>query len=100
MTIKVLPCNEFANRRASQKPVQPAFNVAQNGNTNLNEIMEMIKKNSKNNPKVVKKDFRLGDVFKTYASIEKLEKINFSPKISIEKGIELTYNWYYSFLSE
>ena len=76
------------------------FNVAQNGNTNLNEIMEMIKKNSKNNPKVVKKDFRLGDVFKTHASIEKLEKINFSPKISVEKGIELTYNWYESFLSK
>lgn len=75
------------------------FNVAQNSNTNLNDIMEMIKKHSKYNPKLVTKDFRPGDVFKTHASIKKLQKINFSPKFSVEKGIELTYKWYHSILS-
>ncbi len=75
------------------------FNVAQNDNTNLNQIMEMIKNLSNNNPEIIKKDFRIGDVFKTHASIDKIQSLGFTPKYPIEKGLELTYNWYYNILN-
>ena len=70
------------------------YNVAHDSNTNLNQIMEMIKDLSPNNPKVIHKDFRVGDVFKTHANIDKIKKLKFSPHTKINEGIKLTYKWY------
>ena len=75
------------------------FLMAQNENTNSNKIMETLKNLSNNNPEIIKKDFRTGDVFKTHASIDKIQSLGFTPKYPIEKGLELTYNWYYNLLN-
>ena len=72
------------------------YNVAHNSNTTLNELLNIIKTLSPNKdiPIDKKDNFRAGDVFKTHADIDKIKKLNFTPKTQIKEGVELTYNWY------
>ena len=76
------------------------YNVAHNRNTDLNTLLELIKDMSNNKDLTIKKEsFRVGDVFKTHADINKIKKLNFTPEIHIREGVELTYKWYESILN-
>ena len=78
------------------------YNVAHNSNTTLNELLDIIKTLSSNKdlPIDKKDNFRVGDVFKTHADIDKIKKLNFIPKTHIKEGVELTYSWYKTILKK
>jgi nucleoside-diphosphate-sugar epimerase len=70
------------------------FNVACNDTTNLLQIFELMKKITGCEPEIEKNHFRVGDVKKTHADISKIKSLGFEDAICLNKGIELTYNWY------
>ena len=47
------------------------------------------------NYKIIFKKFQMGDVYKTHASVAKLDKtINYRPKFTIMRGIDEFVDWY------
>ena len=74
------------------------FNI---GNSNPIELMEYVKAIEKylnKKPKIIYEDMQPGDVEKTFASTELLEKyIEFKPKTSIDEGVKKFINWYLNY---
>lgn len=70
------------------------FNVACNDSTNLLQIKSILASLFNKEIDVLKKETRIGDVFKTQADISKIMKIGFSPSVNIKEGIAKTFNWY------
>jgi UDP-glucuronate 4-epimerase len=71
------------------------FNLGNNNPVKLLEFIEIIEKNL--NKKAIKNFLPLqkGEVLETYADISKSKKLlNFSPKVSIEEGMEKFIKWY------
>lgn len=63
----------------------------------LNKIEQFLNKRSKS----ILKKFQMGDVYKTHASIGKLQKkINFNPKFNISLGIRKFVNWYKNYFNQ
>jgi UDP-glucuronate 4-epimerase len=74
------------------------FNLGNNNPIELLKLIEIIEKNL--NKKALKNMLPLqkGEVLKTYADISKSKKLlNFSPKVSIEEGMEKFIKWYKSY---
>jgi len=76
----------------------PPFNILNIANGNPRKLIDFIKLIEKNlNMKSVKKKLpmQMGDVPKTHGDIRKIKKlINYNPKTSIEKGINIFVKWY------
>ena len=72
------------------------FNVGSGKDTQILKIVNIIEKEIKNtNFLVGKKPYRPGETMHHYASIDKIKNtINWSPKWSIEKGINATVEWW------
>jgi nucleoside-diphosphate-sugar epimerase len=72
-----------------------SINIALNKNHSLLELLEIINKKLNKKIKPIFKPARKGDVKHSLASIKKAkELINYQPKISFEKGIEKTIDYY------
>ena len=87
------------SENTKSEPIDFQWNVRENKTTDVFNraryiILSGNKNLSPNNPKVIQKDFRVGDVFKTHANIDKIKKLKFSPHTKINEGIKLTYKWY------
>lgn len=86
---------EESNGRSTSFAPYQIFNI---GNSNPETIMDFISCIEKNVGEEAKKEFvgmQSGDVMKTYADTSELEKaIGFTPKTSLNDGIELFVDWY------
>jgi len=75
------------------------FNVASGEGSNLVDVADIIKKNLKSESHILVGDNRQGEVVKYIADISKArEMLGYKPKISLEKGIELSIDWYKNIL--
>ena len=74
------------------------FNIGNSQPTNLNKYIEAIEKNLNKKANIIFEDMQPGDVQKTFADTETLEKwINFKPSTSIDEGIKKFIDWYLSY---
>ena len=74
------------------------FNIGNSKPTNLNNYIKAIEKNLNKKADIILEDMQSGDVEKTFADTESLEKwINFKPSTSIDEGIKNFINWYLSY---
>ena len=85
------------------KIVNEVFNVAFGGNTTLNELFDILKRNlSRFDDKIgqlkpVYGPYRSGDIPHSQASIEKAKIIlGYDPKFSAEDGFKLATEWYWN----
>lgn len=69
------------------------FNVGNQEQTSLNEILEYFKKKGMNFI-IENKPSRIGDVKHTKADISKIKSIGYEPKIDFWTGLEKTINWW------
>lgn len=76
------------------------FEIFNLGNHQTESVMEMIDYLEKYLGKKAHIDFKpmqLGDVYETYANIDKAEKLlGFTPKIRLQEGLERFVQWYFS----
>ena len=72
------------------------YNVVSERSYSIQEICNILKKLSgKKNPIIVdKKKLRKNDIKNVVSDCSKIKKLGWKPKISINKGLELTLNWY------
>jgi len=72
------------------------YNVGSERSYSIQEICNILKKLSgKKNPIIVdKKKLRKNDIKNVVSDCSKIKKLGWKPKISINKGLELTLNWY------
>ena len=71
------------------------FNIGNSQPTNLNKYIKAIENNLNKKAKIILEEMQPGDVEKTYADTENLEKyINFKPSTSIDEGINKFISWY------
>ena len=74
------------------------FNIGNSQPTNLTKYIEAIEKNLNKKAKIILEEMQPGDVEKTYADTENLEKwIQFKPSTSIDQGIKSFICWYLSY---
>ena len=74
------------------------FNIGNSKPTNLNDYIKAIEKNLNKKAEIILEDMQPGDVEKTFADTENLEKwINFRPTTSIDEGIKKFIEWYLSY---
>lgn len=80
----------------TKKGVYEIINVGSNNPISLRQLIHFIKKiTNKNEVEIKILEFFKGEVNNTHADIEKAKKLlNYIPKISIEKGIKMFYDWY------
>ena len=77
------------------------FNIGNSKPTNLNNYIKAIEKNLNKKAEIIFEDMQPGDVEKTFADTENLEKwIDFKPSTSIDEGIKNFINWYLSYYKE
>lgn len=75
------------------------YNVACGDKTSLNELVEKLSKISNKKIEKIYRDFRKGDVLHSLASIEKAKReIGYYPYVSIDEGLEITYQYYNSII--
>ena len=74
------------------------FNIGNSQPTNLNNYIEAIEKNLNKKARIILEDMQPGDVEKTFANTETLERwIRFKPSTSIDEGIKNFISWYLSY---
>jgi UDP-glucuronate 4-epimerase len=80
------------------------FNVFNIGNNEPVSLLDFIQITEKHVGKVAHKNFmpmQPGDVYKTYADIDALKKkVNYSPKINLDQGMNKFVDWYKNFYSK
>ena len=89
--------NKNYNSSNSWSPYK-IFNIGNSQPTNLNDYIREIEKNLNKKAEIILEKMQPGDVEKTFANTEDLEKwINFKPKTTIEDGIKSFIDWYLSY---
>jgi UDP-glucuronate 4-epimerase len=74
------------------------FNIGNSQPTDLNKYIEAIEKNLNKKADIILEKMQPGDVEKTFANTENLEKwIKFKPNTSIEEGIKNFVDWYLTY---
>ena len=74
------------------------FNIGNSQPTNLTKYIEAIEKNLNKKAEIILEEMQPGDVEKTYADTQNLEKwIKFKPSTSIDEGIKSFISWYLSY---
>lgn len=81
-----------------QKPLNgEVFNIANSGNTTLNEVKALIEKYTNKKLKLEKRKPRLGDFKDTHADISKAKALlGYNPSINFEEGLARTVEWFKS----
>ena len=83
------------NRPSKKSIPYEIYNVGSSKPSTLKKFLSLIEKNIGKKTKIKLDKFQLGDVHKTHASINKLnKKIGYKPKTNIEEGIKNFINWY------
>ncbi|MCL2485714.1 MAG: SDR family NAD(P)-dependent oxidoreductase [Endomicrobia bacterium] len=84
-----------ANIAALKKADNQIINIATNKAVSINDIVKIMSRLSKTDKKAVYKPKRTGELFKSFMSIKKAEKIlNWYPKMNIEEGIKKTLEYF------
>lgn len=85
--------------------ISEVFNVAFGGNTSLLELFDALRENlAKHDSEIAKleplfRDFRVGDIPHSLASIEKAKNIlGYAPKYDARQGFERVSEWYFNHL--
>ena len=82
-------------KRPKNNYVYNIYNIGNSQPVNLMAFIETIEKTLYKKANIVFQPLRKGDVYKTYASTNKLkEDFGFAPKVSIDRGIKLFVDWY------
>ncbi len=91
----VLAIKRLINKPSKAKIPFQIFNIASNRPRSLLNFLQIIEKNLNITAKIKYANLQKGDVIKTHASINKINKIiDYNPKISLEKGINIFVKWY------
>lgn len=77
--IKILLSNKFSKFET--------YNVGFGKEIKVHKVFKILNQIFENRLKIKKKDKSKGDIFYSYANIDRLKKLNIKPKINIEKGI-------------
>lgn len=80
----------------TKKGIYEIINVGNNNPISLRQLIDFIKTaTNKQDIEIIQRDFVKGEVNNTHADISKARKLLiYNPKISIEKGVFLFYEWY------
>ena len=71
------------------------FQLGTGVETSVNQLVSYIKETVGYNFEIEYKPERKGEIRRNYTSIEKAKKtLGFNPKYDLNKGLELTYNWF------
>jgi UDP-glucuronate 4-epimerase len=80
---------------SQNRPPYDIFNIGSSKPINLLEFITILEEKLGKKARKVFKPMQPGDVFKTYASTEKLSsKINYTPQTSLEEGLEKFTEWF------
>ncbi|WP_339068124.1 SDR family oxidoreductase [Fusobacterium animalis] len=80
---------------ASDKALGEVFNIAYGGRETLNNLFNKLSKLLNKNIKAIYGNERAGDVRHSNADISKAkELLNYNPEYSMDRGLELTIDWY------
>ena len=80
---------------ASDKASGEVFNIAYGGRETLNNLFNKLSKLLNKNIKAIYGNERAGDVRHSNADISKAkELLNYNPEYSMDRGLELTIDWY------
>ena len=80
-----------------EKKAKGVFQIATGKSTSINSIIEIMKKLTelRFQSKIVHKDMRKGEVYKTsFSTIKAKEKINFQARVCLKQGLERTWKWF------
>jgi len=80
----------------TENHIYETINIGNDNPISLNTLIELVTQTISNKHiQILEKNFEKGDVTNTHANIDKARKLlKYTPKIKIEKGIELFYKWY------
>lgn len=79
----------------SEKGVGYALNIASGKQTSLNELVEKLSIIAGYKIEPIYEKERKGDIKHSYADISNAKKlINYSPKVDLEQGLKITYEWF------
>ena len=80
---------------AQDLPLYDIFNIGNHRSEKLLDVIEVLARSLGVEPKMEMLPMQPGDVYATYASIEKLNKaVGYEPKTSIREGIPVFAKWY------
>ncbi len=86
---------KLKTKKADKNELYNIYNIANGKTVSLKKLLSIIYSQIKIKPKINFLKMQKGDVYKTHASIEKInKKINYKPKTSIYIGIKNYINWY------
>lgn len=78
-----------------------SFNVGSGTSHSISELIRMLKRISKKNPKIkkIKSAIQKNDIPEIVSDSTKIRKLGWIPKTNLSEGLNLTYNWYYEKLT-
>jgi len=86
---------KITDRKPKYKIPYAVFNIGNNKPIALKYFLSLIEKYTNKKAKIKYIKMQKGDVLKTHSSIAKLvKKINYRPKMNIEKGVKEFIDWY------
>jgi UDP-N-acetylglucosamine 4-epimerase len=98
----VIQANELAANVVNKDALNTVYNVAYGENTNLNDLIEILKTSLSVFDAQIKKvavqfgPVRMGDIPHSLASIKKArEKLDYNPRFDIKEGLEMAISWYW-----
>jgi UDP-glucose 4-epimerase len=90
-----------ANIRSLTKGKNEVINIGTAKTTSVNKLVEVMSKVSGYKKKAIRKPKRDGELFKSFLNINKAEKVlKWIPKISLNKGIKITMDYFKGALSK
>ena len=91
----VISIFKLLKKRPNNKVPYDVFNIGSGNPKHLKVFLKLIEKNLNKKAKINYLPMQLGDVHKTHANCQKLnKKIKYKPKIDIKIGIKKFVNWY------
>ena len=77
------------------------YNIGNSKPQKLLKFLKLIEKYTGNKPKIIERDMQLGDVYKTHASIKKLNNaVNYKPSKNLESGIKEFVQWFKAYFDK
>lgn len=91
----VIQANLIAAFTENKQAINQVFNIAYGGTTSLNTLFNTIANKLNSELKPNYKPERKGDIKDSFANIDKAKNLlGYKPTVEIEKGLELTVDWY------
>jgi UDP-glucose 4-epimerase len=80
---------------ANNKNVNGVFNVATGHSISINQIVQLVIKETKSKSKIIYEEERAGDIKHSLASISETKSmLGFEPKYDLEEGLKQTINYF------